>query len=254
MGKQIAVCLLSGGIDSAVAAAMFKRAGTELYVLSIDYGQVMQRELTSAQAISDHFNPVERRVVELRGFEAISRSARTDQDLIDRDRQGTLGDGIVPSAYPPGRDFTFISIAAAWAESLILRSPDHYSGADVIIGTNMTDSLDYPDCQEVVYERFTELLRCSLKMCKVLGKDIRVVAPLIHMTKENVVAHGEALGVPLELTWSCYFGGERACGRCDACRIRFHAFKRCGLSDQVRYEMEFPTPLDTQSASGSIAS
>jgi 7-cyano-7-deazaguanine synthase len=227
------VALFSGGIDSAVAASL---TGSDLYLLSVNYQQVMRRELASAAALSAWLGPVEHRTVEMRGFREVSKSARTDESLIEFDRRG-LSDGYVPSAYPPGRDFTFISIATAWAETIVLAEPDRYDGAKIIIGTNYTDSLDYPDCQESVYQQFSALLSSSLKMCRVLGKTISVEAPLIGLTKQEVVKLGSERGVPFGSTWSCYQGGEKACGRCDACRIRYFAFSDSGLIDPLAYEI-----------------
>jgi 7-cyano-7-deazaguanine synthase len=243
MSDTLAVCLFSGGIDSAVAAQIVKNTGDEVYLLSVNYGQVMQRELDSARRIARHLSPAEHRVVEIHGFKEISSSGRTREELVDHNRQGILGDGTIPSAYPPGRDFTFISMAAAWAETLVLGSPHKYGSAKVIIGTNFTDTLDYPDCQEFVYERFTDLLNASLKMSVALGKRIGVLAPLIRLTKQEVVFRGQSLGIPLELTWSCYSGAKLACGRCDACRIRYFAFERSGLHDEIEYEVA-PSPLE----------
>jgi 7-cyano-7-deazaguanine synthase len=203
----------------------------------------MHKELNSARALALHLSPIAHRTIEILGFSEISRSARTKEELIEFDRIEGLAEGYVPSAYPPGRDFTFLSLAAAWAETLILAKPEAYEGANIVIGTNKTDSLDYPDCQPEVYRIFGDLLRHSLKMCKVLGKSVNVEAPLVALTKQEVVALGHRLGVPLHLTWSCYQGGERACGRCDACRIRYHAFEVSGLHDPIRYEIETISPL-----------
>src|SRR5437879_6536749 len=119
MSDKVTICLISGGIDSAVAAATTKSSdGGSLYVLSVNYGQVMQRELESAGAISRYLRPIAHKVVEILGFSDVSQSARTHESLIERNREGALASGYVPSAYPPGRDLTFLSLAAAWAETL----------------------------------------------------------------------------------------------------------------------------------------
>jgi len=244
MKKTISVGLLSGGIDSSVAATICKNRGDELYLLSINYDQVMQRELRSTQALAQHIGAKEHRTIVIHGFKEISHSARTHEALIEYNRPGALAQGYVPSAYPPGRDFTFISMGAAWAETLVLAVPERYDTAKIIIGTNFTDSLDYPDCQKDVYEMFTALLNSSLKMSRVLGKRIEVEAPLIDLTKQQVIALAHKLRVPLELTWSCYSGRDKACGRCDACRIRFFGFENSGLHDPVEYETTDISPLD----------
>jgi len=241
--RTIAVSLISGGLDSCIASALSKKQGYELYLLSINYGQVMQRELRSAHAVAAWLEARDHRTLEIRGFGEISRSARTHDDLVEFDRKAGWAEGYVPSAYPPGRDFTFLSLAAAWAETVVLERPEDFEGAKIVIGTNRTDSLDYPDCQPEVYRMFANLLRHSLKMCKVLGKRIDVEAPLVNLTKQEVVALGHQLGAPLQVTWSCYQGGELACGRCDACRIRYHAFEASGLHDSIGYAVETIAPL-----------
>lgn len=239
MNRILSVCLFSGGLDSTTAALFCRRRGDSVYLLTANYGQVMQRELESAREAAKCIGAVAHRFIELRGFKEISKSARTDAQLIEC--VGTPED-TVPSAYPPGRDFTFIGLATAWAESLVLADPAAYDEARVVIGTNATDSLDYPDCKEHVYERFSILLQASLKMTQVLGKRICVEAPLMRLTKAAVVTLGLELGVPFDQTWSCYQGGTDACGTCDACRIRYHAFLANGQRDPVAYRVN-PTPL-----------
>ena len=135
-------------------------------------------------------------------------------------------------------------MATAWAETLVLADPTRYDVAKVVIGTNYTDSLDYPDCQKHVYEMFTALLNSSLKISKVLGKRIEVDVPLIDLSKQEVVQLGLKLGVDFKLTWSCYSGRDKACGQCDACRIRYFAFKNAGLTDPIDYEVNDIRPLE----------
>ena len=248
MAVPVTVSLLSGGVDSSTAATLCRDRGDHLHLLSINYGQVMQREILSAQALAKHLGARDHRLVEIHGFSSISQSARTDESLVHYDRRGALSEGIVPSAYPPGRDFTFLSMAAAWAETLVLADPGRYNSAKIVIGTNLTDTLDYPDCQKNTYAMFTDMLMSSLKMSQVLGKRIEVETPLIDLTKQEVIALAHRIAVPLELTWSCYSGRQKACGRCDACRIRYFGFKDSGLQDPIEYEIAAVARLDVSGA------
>jgi len=190
MTRSVCVCLFSGGIDSCLSAVLSKKEHSDIFLLSVNYGQVMQKELAAACELAEYIGAKEHRTVQIVGFEEISRSARTHEALIERNRGGALADGQVPSAYPPGRDFTFLSMAGAWAESVVLSDPEMYDQASIVIGTNRTDGLDYPDCQKRVYELFSNMLTESLKMSKVLGKRISVDTPLITLTKQEVVALG----------------------------------------------------------------
>lgn len=233
--KKIAVSLISGGLDSCVASAWAKEQGYELYLLSINYGQVMRRELDHARGIGAYLEPIEHKLLVMEGFNQISRSSRTDAELIEYDRPfGDISDDI-PAAYPPGRDSSFILIASAWLESLMLENLEHVQSGAVIIGTNKNDAITFPDCRPQVYHLLSQILGISTKVSVQYGKQINVATPLIDLTKDGVVQLGLELKAPLHLTWSCYEGKEVACGRCDPCKLRLWAFAQVGMDDPILY-------------------
>lgn len=236
MSKKLAVCLLSGGLDSAVAATIAKRSGYKLYLLSMKYGQRLVKELAFAKRVAAFLEPVEHKVINIDGFKEVSFSPITGQKPVPKDRDLSEQVKTTPLIYPPGRDPFILVLAAAWVESLWLANVDGISEAKVFIGTNAYDSVAYPDCSLEFYNQFNNLLKVSTKMGRDYGKYIEVVAPLIDKSKNDVVRLGLSIGAPLHLTWSCYGGGERACGRCDACKLRLKAFAAAGVSDAVEYE------------------
>lgn len=234
--RKLAISLLSGGLDSCVASAWAKQQGYELYLLSVNYGQVMRRELDHARQISSYLKPVEHKLLVIEGFNQISRSSRTDANLIEYDRP--LDDGApvdIPAAYPPGRDSSFILIASAWLESLMLEDPTNVESGAIFIGTNKNDAITYPDCRHEVYELLNRMLEISTKISVQYGKRIAVQTPLIDRTKADVVRLGLEVNAPLHLTWSCYEGKDLACGRCDPCKLRLWAFEQVGMHDPIPY-------------------
>lgn len=240
--NRLSVCLLSGGLDSCVAATLAKRDGDDLFLLSVNYGQVMQRELEAAQQIANLLSPQEFKTVLVQGFKDLSRSSRTDRSLIEAGCYPPDPGRGIPEAYPPGRDFSFIFIAAAWAESLILTQPDRYEGGRVVLGTNADDVAVYPDCRVSAYELIDKLLLGCTKAGVALGRSIRVYVPLLNMTKAEVLRTGLTIDAPVDLSWSCYEGGEEACGMCDPCLARLHAFSAAGRRDRCRYRSNAAQP------------
>jgi len=217
------VVLVSGGLDSATALAVARRDGFECHALSVDYGQRHRFELKAAAAVAEHLGAAEHRVVSV-DLRAIGGSALTDE--IDVPESG-LGEGI-PVTYVPARNLTFLSIALGWGE--VLRARDLY------VGVNAVDYSGYPDCRPEFVGAFERIANIATK-AGVEGDVFRVRAPLIDLTKAQIIRLGTDLGVDYALTHSCYNpapdGG--ACGRCDSCRIRRAGFDEAGVPDPTRY-------------------
>ncbi|MFK8014696.1 MAG: 7-cyano-7-deazaguanine synthase QueC [Gammaproteobacteria bacterium] len=221
--KPRAVVLLSGGLDSATVLAMGNDQGFDCYALSIDYGQRHRVELTAAQQVANALGAIDHRTVHV-DLSAIGGSALTDPG-IDVPKAG--GEGI-PVTYVPARNTVFLSVALGYAETL--------GAAHLMIGANAVDYSGYPDCRPVFVEAFEKLANVATK-ATVEGQSLHVVAPLMTMSKAQIVAAGSALGVDYGLTISCYQPDDqgRACGVCDACVLRRDGFKQAGLPDPTRY-------------------
>ena len=220
-----AVVLLSGGMDSAVVLAMARERGFAAHALSVDYGQRHPSELEAAARVAQAQGAVAHKVVavDLRG---IGGSALTDDidvpDGVDRAK------GDIPVTYVPARNTIMLSIALGWAEVL--------GAADIFCGVNAVDYSGYPDCRPEFIEAFQALANVATK-AGVAGAGIRVHAPLMDLGKDGIVREGVRLGVDFAATVSCYSadGDGRACGRCDACRLRAEGFTGAGVPDPTRY-------------------
>jgi 7-cyano-7-deazaguanine synthase len=216
-----AVVLLSGGLDSATAAAIASREGFELYALTVAYGQRHSREIESARAVARALGVV--RHVELQvDLSAFGGSALTGRIEVPKDRDLSARD--IPVTYVPARNTVFLSLAMAWAEALGAR--------DIFIGVNVLDYSGYPDCRPEFIEAFERLAVLATK-AGVEGEPLRVHAPLIRMTKADIIRRGGELGVDYGLTHSCYDPGPsgRPCGRCDSCLLRARGFAEAGVVD-----------------------
>ncbi len=218
-----AVILLSGGLDSATVLALTRAQGLTCYTLSFDYGQRHRAELEAAIRISRHLGAFEHREMEI-PIGALGGSALTDAD-IDVPEEG--GDGI-PVTYVPARNTVFLSLALAWAEVL--------SADSIFIGVNAVDYSGYPDCRPEFIEAFQSLAALATKQ-GVEGRPVTIEAPLVALTKAEIIRQGMAAGVDYAQTVSCYRADEqgRACGHCDACRIRRQGFIDAGTEDPTRY-------------------
>ena len=218
-----AVVLLSGGLDSATVLAMAREQGFACHALSFDYGQRHAAELAAARRIAEALGAAEHKVLPL-SLDAIGGSALTDAAIAVPERGG---EGI-PVTYVPARNTVFLSIALGWAEVLGAR--------DIFVGVNAVDYSGYPDCRPAFIEAFERLANLATR-AGVEGDRFRIHAPLIDMTKAQIVSAGTALGVDYGLTVSCYQADAegRACGRCDACRFRAQGFAEAGLPDPTRY-------------------
>jgi len=216
-----AVVLVSGGMDSAVTLAIAKAQGYVCYALSVEYGQRHSSELSAAQSVAARYAVAHKTVrVDLR---SIGGSALTDD--IDVPEQG--GEGI-PVTYVPARNTIMLSIALGWAEVL--------GAQDIFCGVNAVDYSGYPDCRPEFIEAFERLANLATK-AGVEGAKLAVHAPLIRLSKADIVRRGRELGVDFSETVSCYQADAegRACGHCDACRLRALGFSEAGVADPTRY-------------------
>ncbi len=221
-----AVCLLSGGLDSSTSIAIAKDEGYELYAISFDYGQLHSKELESARAVAEHYGVKEHIIYKLANF---GGSALVDREMeIPTDRsEEEMTD--IPVSYVPARNTVFLSIALGWAEVL---------DADAIfIGVNAVDYSGYPDCRPEFIDAYQRMADLATKK-GVEGGNIEIKAPLLEMSKAEIIRRGMELAVPYELTWSCYKGGEMACGRCDSCVLRLKGFREAGYTDPIEYETD----------------
>ena len=221
--SPLAVALISGGLDSMVAAASMKAAGYRLLALSIDYNQRHQIELAAARRIAGMLG-AERHVVLPLDLRAFGGSALTAE--IDVPKQG-VGDDI-PVTYVPARNTIFLSLSLGWAEAAGAR--------DMVIGVNALDYSGYPDCRPEFVAAFENMAGLATK-AGVEGERFRVHAPLQHMTKADIVREGMRLGLDLGMSWSCYdpAPGGLHCGLCDSCRLRAKGFEEAGIPDPTRY-------------------
>ena len=215
-----AVVLLSGGLDSATAAALAKREGWELFALTLNYGQVHQAELLAARRVAESLG-VSRHVELEVDLKAFGGSSLTGDGVIPKD---DLGHGGIPSTYVPARNTVFLSLALAWAEVL--------NAERIVIGVNAVDYSGYPDCRPEFIAAFEYLASLATK-AGVEGRPLRLYTPLQHLTKAGIIRLGRELGVDYSLTHSCYDPGPdgRPCGHCDSCLIRAQGFAEAGIQD-----------------------
>ncbi|TAN75070.1 MAG: 7-cyano-7-deazaguanine synthase QueC [Gallionella sp.] len=218
-----AVILLSGGLDSATVLAMARAQGFTCYALSVDYGQRHHAELAAAQRVAQALGAREYRVIniDLTGF---GGSALTD-NTIAVPQHPTEG---IPPTYVPARNTIMLSLALAWAE--VLRAQD------IFIGVNAVDYSGYPDCRPAYIEAFEHMANLATKAA-VEGSPLTVHAPLLHLSKAEIIRRGIQLGVDYAQTVSCYQADARgrACGVCDSCRLRRAGFSAAGVDDPTRY-------------------
>ena len=219
MGRELAIVLVSGGMDSCVVAAVAARE-YELATLHVSYGQRTQaRELHAFRDISEYYGVKRILIADIGYLATIGGSSLTDPRL-DVERANLERSGI-PTSYVPFRNTHFLAIAVSWAEVV--------NAGRVFIGAVEPDSSGYPDCREIYYRKFNELIRAGTKP----ETNIEVVTPLIRMKKSEIIRLGVDLGAPLHLTWSCYRHEKLACGTCDSCLLRMRAFKEAGIPDPI---------------------
>jgi 7-cyano-7-deazaguanine synthase len=220
--KAKAVCLLSGGLDSATVLGVAKRDGYACYALSFDYGQRHRVELESAARVAKHFGAHEHRVakIDLRMFGASALTAD-----IDVPKDGVQAG--IPITYVPARNTIFLSFAMAWAEVL--------ESSDIFIGVNAIDYSGYPDCRPEFIAAFEQMANLATKAAVEGRTKLRIHTPLAALNKAGIVRLGIDVGLDFALTHSCYDPGEggRACGHCDSCVLRRKGFEEAGVADPV---------------------
>ncbi len=226
LAERIAVCLSSGGLDSTTVMALAAAEGYRLCALTFDYGQRHHREVEAARRVAAYYRVGEHRVLAI-DLRQIGGSALTADEPVPEDRsREEMGAGI-PATYVPFRNSILLAFATAYAE---------VQGAETILfGANHIDYSGYPDCRPEYVEAFNALIRRGTR-AGVEGHPPELRAPLLYLDKAAIVREGARLGVPFALTWSCYQGRERACGRCDSCLLRLAGFRAAGMTDPIPYE------------------
>jgi 7-cyano-7-deazaguanine synthase len=221
-----AVILLSGGLDSSTVLYQARADGCECYAISFDYQQQHCRELQSAVLVGKSVGVVQHQVVNF-DLRLWGGSALTD-DAIALPQARSLDEMSqnIPVTYVPARNTIFLSFALGYAEVI--------AAERVYIGVNALDYSGYPDCRPDYIQAMQEVFRLGTKQGRE-GQPINIVAPLVNLKKTEIIQLGNQLGAPWELTWSCYAGGDKACGVCDSCRLRLAAFAELGLEDPVDY-------------------
>ena len=229
MSKPKAVVLLSGGVDSATTAAVAQRQGFDVHALSFHYGQRHAVELEAARRVVAHLG-IRRHVVLEIDLRAFGGSALTSDLAVPLDTPMDQIGASIPPTYVPARNTIFLSFSLAWAETLDAR--------DIFIGANALDYSGYPDCRPEYIAAFERMANLATRAGVEGGARITIHAPLISLSKREIIAQGQALGIDYGLTSSCYDPSPdgRACGHCEACLLRLKGFEEAGMSDPLVYQ------------------
>jgi 7-cyano-7-deazaguanine synthase len=233
-----AVCLTSGGLDSTTCMAIAKKEGRRIYALSILYGQRHHHEISAGEKVASYFKAEEHLLMEVdlgriggSSLTDLSQSIPTTSILKERDKDSSRSEtSSIPSTYVPARNLIFLSLAVAWAEAI--------HAGEIFIGVNALDYSGYPDCRPAFLEMFQKTAKIATKAGLTDGRDIRIRAPLLHMTKAEIIRTGLSLGVDYSITSSCYQPDTqgRPCGRCHSCQLRLKGFKEAGVPDPLIYQ------------------
>ena len=226
MTQQKAVVLLSGGLDSSTVLAIAHQQGFELHTLSFDYGQRHQREVEAARAVAGYYGVKQQKTITI-DLRAFGGSALTGDVAVPHDRSVERMAAEIPITYVPARNTIFLSFALAYAEVI--------GANDIFLGINAIDYSGYPDCRPEYLEAYERMANLATKASTQDGRRFTLHAPLMDMGKGEIVRKGMELGVPYEYTWSCYEGGELACGTCDSCVLRLNCFAEAGVRDPIGY-------------------
>ena len=230
MNRELAIVLVSGGMDSCVTAAMANEE-YRLAFLHVNYGQRTEaRELRAFNELADHYRAKKRLTISIEHLKVIGGSALTDENIPVPEADPSLSailnpQSAIPATYVPFRNAHLLSIAVSWAEVV--------GATKIFIGAVEEDSSGYPDCREVFYRAFNKVIEMGTKP----ETRIEIITPLIHLKKSAIVKEGTKRRAPLHLTWSCYQNNDRACGRCESCTLRLKGFKGAGADDPIPYEM-----------------
>lgn len=220
--SSLAICLVSGGMDSCVTAAIARDENNEVAFLHVSYGQRTEaRERRAFEELADYYQIARRLAVSIEHLKAVGGSSLTDENIPVA--EANLDSRAIPTSYVPFRNSHLLSIATSWAEVI---------GAQrIYIGAVAEDSSGYPDCRPEFYQAFQRVIEVGTKP----DTQIEVVTPVIFLRKSEIVKRGVKLGAPLQLTWSCYQSEDAACGHCDSCALRLRAFAEAGIEDPIQY-------------------
>ena len=223
--SALAICLVSGGMDSCVTAAIANNENDELAFLHVSYGQrTEQRERAAFEALADHYKVDLRLVISLEHLARIGGSSLTDSSLVVTPPD--LTSQAIPSSYVPFRNSHLLAAAVSWGEVIGARA--------IYIGAVAEDSSGYPDCRPEFYAAFQSVIDLGTKP----ETNMTIRTPVIHLKKSEIVRTGLDFGAPLHLTWSCYQADELACGNCDSCALRLRAFRAAGVRDPIPYLLD----------------
>lgn len=221
--KELAVVLLSGGMDSALCLGIANEANYELAALHLNYGQRTQsKELECYQKLCDHYNVQHRLIVDVNHLSAIGGSSLTDSKIEVSKGTDTVSDEI-PNSYVPFRNANILAIAVSWAEVIGAKA--------LFIGATQVDFSGYPDCREEFFAAFQQVINFGTKP----DTQIEIKTPIINFSKSDIVRKAVEINVPLQYTWSCYKSDEKACGECDSCLLRLKGFEQAGIVDPIPY-------------------
>jgi 7-cyano-7-deazaguanine synthase len=229
--KELAVCLVSGGMDSLVTAAIASSQHENLAFLHLNYGQkTEQRELISFKKIAEYYNvPVtHQKIIDVSFLKQIGGSSLTDDKIEVKKFKGDSEE--IPDSYVPFRNTHIIAMAVSWAEVI--------GAKKIYIGAVYEDSSGYPDCRPSYYQAVNALIKQGTK-----NGDIEVITPVINLKKEEIVKKALELKAPLEYSWSCYERNDKACGVCDSCALRLRGFEKAKINDPIDYVVR-PSYLD----------
>jgi 7-cyano-7-deazaguanine synthase len=221
--QELAVCLVSGGMDSLVTAAIANDAHDHLAFLHLNYGQKTEkRELLSFKKIAEHYHvpTTHQKIIDISFLKQIGGSSLTDDNIEVKKYHGDSEE--IPDSYVPFRNTHIISMAVSWAEVIGARK--------IYIGAVYEDSSGYPDCRPSYYKAMNALIKEGTK-----NGDIEVITPVIYMKKNEIVKKAIQLHAPLEFSWSCYERNDQACGVCDSCALRLRGFQKANLEDPIDY-------------------
>jgi 7-cyano-7-deazaguanine synthase len=222
-----AVCLISGGLDSYVAASIAKVEGYSIYALSFFYGQKHKKELDSARKIAYELNSIEHIIFNI-DINKFGGSSLVDKSLnINNKKLEDIGRSI-PSTYVPARNTIFLSISLAYTEVINANA--------IYIGVNATDYSGYPDCRPEYIKAYQKMVNLATKK-SVEGASIDIRAPLLYLSKAEIIKKGYELNISFEKTWSCYHGKIKPCGKCESCLLRLKGFKDAKIKDPLKYEI-----------------